>query len=69
MAERRRGTDTPFDIVLGGRQRDADWEQERALINSLAEAGATWWIEYLPPELGSLDFIREAIARGPLRID
>lgn len=69
MAERWRGADTPFDIVLGGHQRDADWEQERALINSLAEAGATWWIEYLPPELGGLDIIREAIARGPLRID
>jgi hypothetical protein len=69
MAERWRGKDAPFDIVLGGRQRDDDWDQERALIKSLAEAGATWWIEYLPPELGGMDVIREAIARGPLRID
>jgi alkanesulfonate monooxygenase SsuD/methylene tetrahydromethanopterin reductase-like flavin-dependent oxidoreductase (luciferase family) len=69
MAERWRSKDTPFDIVLGGRQRDDDWDQERALIKSLAEAGATWWIEYLPPELGGMDVIREAIARGPLRID
>jgi alkanesulfonate monooxygenase SsuD/methylene tetrahydromethanopterin reductase-like flavin-dependent oxidoreductase (luciferase family) len=69
MAERWRSKDAPFDIVLGGRQRDDDWDQERALIKSLAEAGATWWIEYLPPELGGLDVIREAITRGPLRID
>jgi alkanesulfonate monooxygenase SsuD/methylene tetrahydromethanopterin reductase-like flavin-dependent oxidoreductase (luciferase family) len=69
MAERWRSKDVPFDIVLGGRQRDDDWDQERALIKSLAEAGATWWIEYLPPELGGLDVIREAITRGPLRID
>ncbi len=69
MAERRRGKDLPFDIVLGGRHRANDWDQERALIKSLAEAGATWWIEYLPPELGGMDVIREAITRGPLRID
>lgn len=69
MAQRQRGPVAPFDIVLGGRQRGANWEQERALINSLAQAGATWWIEYLPPELGALDVIRKAIARGPLRID
>jgi alkanesulfonate monooxygenase SsuD/methylene tetrahydromethanopterin reductase-like flavin-dependent oxidoreductase (luciferase family) len=69
MVEQQRGKDSPFDIVLGGRQREADLDRERALINSLAAAGATWWIEYLPPELGGLDVIREAIARGPLRID
>lgn len=65
-----RSTQAPFDIALGGRHRGDDWEQERALIRSLAEAGATWWIEYLPPTLyRSPDEIREAIARGPLRIE
>jgi alkanesulfonate monooxygenase SsuD/methylene tetrahydromethanopterin reductase-like flavin-dependent oxidoreductase (luciferase family) len=69
MVERWRGKDMPFDIVLGGRHRSDDWDQERALIKSLAESGATWWIEYLPPQLGGLEHIRQAIARGPLRID
>ena len=68
MADRQRSKDAPFDIVLGGRHRGEDWEQERALIASLAAAGATWWIEYLPPQLGGIDIIREAITRGPLRI-
>ncbi len=65
---RRRGA-TPFDIVLGGRRRRSDWEQERTHLKAVAEAGATWWIEYLPPEVGGLADVRAAIARGPLRID
>ncbi len=69
MVERRRGKDAAFDIVLGGRHRDDDWDRERSLITSLARAGATWWIEYLPPQLGGMDSIREAIQRGPLRTD
>jgi hypothetical protein len=69
MVDRQWGKGAPFDIVLGGRHRGDDWEQERTLIKSLAEAGATWWVEYQPPELGGIDFIREAITRGPLRID
>ncbi len=67
---RYRGMDdvaiAPFEIVLGGRRRGADWEQERALITSLAEAGATWWIEYIPVDFGSLDEVRTRIAAGPL---
>jgi alkanesulfonate monooxygenase SsuD/methylene tetrahydromethanopterin reductase-like flavin-dependent oxidoreductase (luciferase family) len=60
----------PYDIVLGGRHRSADWEKDRALIGSLGEAGATWWIEYLPPTLyRNPEEIRSAIERGPLRID
>ncbi|HTP06994.1 MAG TPA: LLM class flavin-dependent oxidoreductase [Anaerolineae bacterium] len=69
MAAQQRGPDAPFDIALGGRHRDEDWDKERALIKSLADAGATWWVEYLPPQLGGRDVIREAVTRGPLRID
>jgi probable F420-dependent oxidoreductase len=64
-----RDSSAPFDISVGGRQRGQDWEQERALIRSLAEAGVTWWIEYIPPETGGLDVVRACIKRGPLRID
>ena len=53
--------------ALTGSPRDPDWEQERARIRSLAEAGMTWWIEYVPP--AALAAMRAAIARGPLHVD
>jgi len=55
-----------FYIVLGGRRR-RDPEQDRALIRSLATAGATWWIEYVPP--GERDEMRASIERGLLRVE
>ena len=69
FVECHRTTSGPFDIALGGVSHSEDWEQERVLIRALAEAGATWWVEYLSPELGGLDEMRRRIARGPLRID
>jgi len=56
-----------FDIAIGGRERGADWDQERAMIRSLADAGATWWLEGVEP--ADLDVMRASIKRGPLRID
>jgi alkanesulfonate monooxygenase SsuD/methylene tetrahydromethanopterin reductase-like flavin-dependent oxidoreductase (luciferase family) len=64
-----RASSAPFDIAVGGRHRKDDWEAERAHIQSVAEAGVTWWIEYLPPNIGTRDEIRGCINRGPLRID
>ena len=57
----------PFDICLGGSPRREDWEEEKAYIKSLAEAGMTWWSEYVPPD--EPDQMRKCIERGPLRID
>ncbi len=68
LAERERGTAKPFDIVVGGRHRGDDWEKERAFIRSLADAGATWWAEYIPPSMGGWEVAREIASRGPLRI-
>jgi alkanesulfonate monooxygenase SsuD/methylene tetrahydromethanopterin reductase-like flavin-dependent oxidoreductase (luciferase family) len=56
----------PYEIKLGGRSRSDDWEQDRALMQALAEAGVTWWVEYVPA--GELDQMRESVRRGPLRI-
>ncbi len=53
------------DLTVGGRARAEDWEADRALAQSLADAGATWWIEWIPP--ADDDTMRQAIARGPLR--
>ena len=65
--EANRGTAAGFDICIGGRQRNPDWEYERDYIRAIADAGATWWQEWLGPV--DLNTMREAIRRGPLRVD
>jgi hypothetical protein len=62
-----RGTSAGYDISVGGSRRRNDWDEERAYIKSLAKAGSTWWIEYVPPD--DLDKMRACVVRGPLRID
>jgi alkanesulfonate monooxygenase SsuD/methylene tetrahydromethanopterin reductase-like flavin-dependent oxidoreductase (luciferase family) len=60
----------PWDLALGGGARGPDLEHERALIQSMAAAGATWWMEYLHPDLGGgLEGMRTRIKGGPVRID
>lgn len=56
-----------FDIAPGGRERAADWDREREHIRSLADAGATWWIEWVRP--GDRQRTVDAVRRGPLRVD
>lgn len=54
----------PYDICVGGRQRrdgDRDWLAE------ISTAGATWWTEYVPSQ--DRPTMRDAVRRGPLRID
>ncbi len=65
--EAQRATDAPFDIAIGGAERGPDAEQERATIKALAEAGATWWMEYVTPTLGDAEAMRKHIESGPLR--
>lgn len=67
--QRLRTTPAPFDIVLGGGGRGPDLEQERAMIRSVAEAGATWWVEYVHPGIGGLDAMRARIEGEPVRIE
>jgi alkanesulfonate monooxygenase SsuD/methylene tetrahydromethanopterin reductase-like flavin-dependent oxidoreductase (luciferase family) len=57
----------PFDIAAGHAnwQQARDRGQERAYIASLAEAGATWWSLYIPPD--SEKKMRRCIEEGPLR--
>jgi alkanesulfonate monooxygenase SsuD/methylene tetrahydromethanopterin reductase-like flavin-dependent oxidoreductase (luciferase family) len=60
---RRTGT---FDLVAGGTRRASDPERQRELARACAEAGATWWGEWVPP--AEPETMRAAVARGPLRI-
>lgn len=55
-----------FDVVVGGRERNPDTAAEVELIRCLAEAGATWWTEWVAP--ADAASMRAAIARGPLRL-
>jgi alkanesulfonate monooxygenase SsuD/methylene tetrahydromethanopterin reductase-like flavin-dependent oxidoreductase (luciferase family) len=54
----------PFDMAVGGRARKADWGAERALIEAVASAGATWWIEWIAP--ADHRTMEAAIGGGPL---
>ena len=69
LVERQRGSLVGYDIKVGGSARHSGWEEERERIRSLAEAGATWWTEYIPPDSGDLETVRDMIKRGPLFIN
>lgn len=58
-----RAATTPFDIVVVG--KTAGWlpAQREETLSSLAEAGATWWIEGLWDE--SVEQVRQQIENGP----
>lgn len=66
-AIREAAGDRPYDIVVGGRAREEDWEAERERLRAIASAGATWWAEYVPAD--GRDAMRSAVDRGPMRID
>jgi hypothetical protein len=49
--------------------RRPDGDQERAHLRAMADAGATWWVEFLEPPDLDLETVQTYIRRGPLRID
>jgi alkanesulfonate monooxygenase SsuD/methylene tetrahydromethanopterin reductase-like flavin-dependent oxidoreductase (luciferase family) len=67
--QKERGSLDGYDIVCGGSARRTDWKKERQRIRSLAEAGITWWTEYIPPDSGDLQTVKRMIKRGPLFIE
>lgn len=64
-ALRDRAPHAGYDIAIGGRRRRDDEAAEREYVAAIAEAGATWWHEYLPPSF-SRSAVAEHIERGPL---
>jgi alkanesulfonate monooxygenase SsuD/methylene tetrahydromethanopterin reductase-like flavin-dependent oxidoreductase (luciferase family) len=54
-----------YDFVMGGRRRNPDEVAEREWLRDIEAAGATWWMEWLPPEPPG--DMRAAVRRGPLR--
>ncbi|MEU8222008.1 LLM class flavin-dependent oxidoreductase [Kribbella sp. NPDC048915] len=67
IGEQRAGRDATYDVIVGGIS-PGDPAQARALIEPLAEAGATWWDER--QLIGGSDFYRldpilRRIEQGP----
>jgi hypothetical protein len=59
LVERERGSADGFDIKVGGRR-------DPAHMRALAEAGATWRNDWMPPD--DPDATRRAIEQGPPRV-
>ena len=56
----------PYVVAVGGRERREDLAAERRYVASLADSGADWWHEYVPPRLDRTEARRRIVA-GPLR--
>ena len=66
-ALRRAAGDRPYTIAVGGSGRGEDWDAQREHIRAVAEAGADWWIEWVPPS--DRQTMSESVERGPLLIE
>lgn len=67
MAEHR-ASSAPFDIVTEGITSGTDHAADRAHLEPLAEAGATWFIESRWDEEETAQGVLERIRRGPPRL-
>ena len=56
-----------FDIVAGGPERGPDPGRTRELVRQSAQAGATWFSEWIPPADPAT--MHATIAQGPIRAD
>jgi hypothetical protein len=61
----RRGTDRGFDITRFGKTQDP---RDTATVAACAEAGASWWIEYVYARGSSLEATRARLHQGPPRL-
>lgn len=66
-AIRANAGDRPYDVAVGGAPRREDWDEQREYVRAVAGAGATWFVEWVPPAGAAT--MREAVERGPLRVD
>lgn len=60
-----READGPFEIVLEGRTSGTDQDANRAQLEPLADAGATWWIESRWEPTDTPGSLLERIRQGP----
>ncbi len=62
-----RSSSAPFDLVAGGNTLADDKVKAREHVAEFAEAGATWWSEFILPEPGETDQALHRIKQGPPR--
>jgi alkanesulfonate monooxygenase SsuD/methylene tetrahydromethanopterin reductase-like flavin-dependent oxidoreductase (luciferase family) len=67
LIQQHRTTDAPFDYCVSGALPGESPGDDRAIAQSYAEAGATWWIEFVYSATGSLSKNTERIRQGPPR--
>jgi len=60
-----RASDAPFEVIQSGSTTGENPEQDRAIIASYEEAGATWWFESRVPWRTSVEQLRQRIRLGP----
>ena len=61
---RSRAGERRWTIAVGGQPRRENWDEEREAIRAVAEAGADWWVEWVPP--ADRQTMRASVERGPL---
>jgi hypothetical protein len=70
--EPHRPAGTPFEIVMEGETPGSDPVAATGLVQPLAQAGVTWWIEAVwatPETEGGVEGMRKRIQQGPPRLD
>jgi alkanesulfonate monooxygenase SsuD/methylene tetrahydromethanopterin reductase-like flavin-dependent oxidoreductase (luciferase family) len=64
-AGQHRPPEAPFEVVLEGVTPGDDPPAARALVEPLAEAGATWWVESIWEGPNEVEDIRRRLRQGP----
>ncbi|WP_165423047.1 LLM class flavin-dependent oxidoreductase [Ktedonosporobacter rubrisoli] len=57
----------PFDLCIGGYSPGDDKARARAQVGEFEQAGATWWCEFVLPDLGQAQQALTRIKQGPPR--
>ncbi len=62
-----RTSNAPFEVIQSGETSGENADQDRAIVASYEEAGATWWFESRLPWRSSVEQVRARIRMGPPR--
>jgi hypothetical protein len=60
-----RTTDAPFDFCLSGVLPGKNIRGDKAMLSAYADAGVTWWLEFIYSGTGSIQKNTERIRFGP----
>jgi alkanesulfonate monooxygenase SsuD/methylene tetrahydromethanopterin reductase-like flavin-dependent oxidoreductase (luciferase family) len=63
-----RTSNAPFEVIQSGETSGDNADQDRAIVASYEEAGATWWFEGRLPWRSSVEEVRARIKMGPPRL-